>query len=91
MATSKMWEMVADVAWNGLYTLLWHFTIRIGRSYISAFKSFNGKIDNNQATSRRNLENFCPIIWDLTLLKCTIFVVIRAQFDDDLHSSCWHS
>jgi len=30
------------------------------------------------------------IISEFTLLKCAIFVAIRPQFDDDLHSSRWH-
>jgi len=36
----------------------------------SAFKRLN---DNNPTTSYRNLVNFCPIIFEFTLLKCTIF------------------
>jgi len=43
-----------------------------------AFKRFNG---NNQATSCPNLVNFRPVV------KRAIFVAIRLQFDDDLHSS----
>ena len=53
----------------------------------SAFKRFNG---NNQATSCPNLINLRPIISEFMLLKRAIFVAIRPQFDDDLHSSCWH-
>ena len=56
-----------------------------------AFKSFNGKIGINQATSCRNLVNFCRTVSEFTLLKCAIFAAIRAQFDDDLHLSRWHS
>jgi len=52
----------------------------------SAFKNFNG---NNQATSCPNFANFCPVISEFMLLKCTIFAAIRPQFDDDLHSSHW--
>jgi len=47
---------------------------------------FNG---NNYATSYPNLVNFRPIISEFTLLKLTIFAVIRPQFDDDLHLSRW--
>jgi len=52
----------------------------------SAFKRFNG---NNQATSYPNLVNVCPGISEFTLLKRTIFVAIRPEFDDDLHSCSW--
>jgi len=52
----------------------------------SAFNRFNS---NNKATSYPNLVNFCPVISEFTLLKRTIFVAIRPQFDDDLHSSRW--
>jgi len=52
----------------------------------SVFKMFNG---NNYATSYPNLVNFRPIISEFTLLKLTIFAVIRPQFDDDLHLSRW--
>jgi len=52
----------------------------------STFKSLNG---NNHATSNPHLVNFHPIMSELTLLKCTIFDVIRLQFYDDLHSSRW--
>jgi len=53
----------------------------------SAFKRCN---ENNQATSFPNLVNFFPLISEFTLLKRAIFAAIRPQFDDDLHSSCWH-
>jgi len=52
----------------------------------SSFKRFNG---NNQATLCPNLVNFCKVISEFTLLKHAIFAAIRAQFDDDLHSSGW--
>jgi len=52
----------------------------------SAFKRFSG-ID--QATSYPNSVNFCRVISEFTLLKSTIFAAIRAQFDDNLHSSRW--
>jgi len=54
----------------------------------ATFKGLNG---NNPATSCRNLVNFRLIISEFTLLKSTIFAVIRQQFDDNLHSSRWHS
>jgi len=50
----------------------------------SAFKSFSG---NNQATLCPHLVNFRPTISEFSLLKRTIFAVIRPQFDDDLHLS----
>ena len=52
----------------------------------SAFKSLNGNI---RATSYPNMVNFRPIICEFTLLKRAIFVAIRQQFYDDLHSSGW--
>ena len=52
------------------------------------FKRLNG---NNPATSRTNLENFCPIISEFTLLKRVIFAPIRPQFVNDLHLSQWRS
>ena len=54
----------------------------------SAFKRLNGNI---RARSCTNLVNFRPVISEFTLLKRTVFAAIRPQFDDDLHSSPWHS
>jgi len=48
-----------------------------------AFKRFNG---NNQVTLCTNLVNFCLVISEFTLLKCTMFAAIRPQFDYDLRS-----
>jgi len=47
------------------------------------FKTFNS---NDSATSCTNLVNFCPIIWEFTLLKRAIFAAIRPQFDDEEYS-----
>jgi len=52
----------------------------------SDFKSFNG---DNQATLCTNLVNFRPVISGVFAVKARNFVVIRQQFDDDLHSSGW--
>ena len=52
----------------------------------AAFKRFNG---SNPVTLCTNLVNFR--LSEFTLLKRTIFVVIRPQFDDDLDLSPWRS
>jgi len=50
----------------------------------AAFKRLNG---NNPATSCTNLVNFCPIILEFTLLKCTILPRLGRNLTIDLHWS----
>jgi len=51
--------------------------------------AFNGLNANNPATLCTNLVSFRPVISEFRLLKRAIFLAIRPQFDDHLHSSPW--